>query len=499
MKHTLFILALVLLAANATPALAAANLISNPSLEAGTTIPTGWSKVVWPTTNKATFTYPSAASLGTRGAKISVTTYKSGDIFWMPLTAAVTANTEYTWSGQSKSTVPVTIVATYTRSSGGNAYETLGTVPATTTWATFSKKIKTPANTTGVRIQHVIRAVGTLEIDNYSLVLGAPATSTPPPPPPPAAPTLTLSASPLSIIAGATSTLVWASTNATSCAASNGWGGGKTLAGSEIVSPLATTTYVLACAGAGGTMTQQVIIGVTPAVPPPPPPPSEWTEGMVTLSFDDAWRSQYINALPILQASGLKGTFYILTEGIQGGWDDYMTPSMVQAIATAGHNIEGHTITHRDLASLSSSQIDQEIKNSKSYIESLTGTVVRSLAYPYGSYNTQVIGRAQAAGYTNARTADPTVPFGFNTKDTPKYELNSFSPTTGVSVTAMKAAIDQAKANKQWFIFSFHEIENGNSDEYATTLVRFQEIINYIKLVGIKTVTVQEGVALMTP
>ncbi|MEN9390397.1 MAG: hypothetical protein RLZZ283_497 [Candidatus Parcubacteria bacterium] len=207
MRPLIFTLVLAL-ALVAVPA-HAANLIANPSLESGTTIPTGWSKVAWPTTNKATFTYPSAASDGLRGAKVQVTTYKSGDVFWMPPTASVVANTEYTWSGQSKSTIPITIVATYTRSSGGDTYETLGTVSATTTWTTFSKKIKTPANATGVRIQHIARAVGTLEIDNYSLVLGTPAsstptttppipptptttpTTTPPTPPPPPAPTST--------------------------------------------------------------------------------------------------------------------------------------------------------------------------------------------------------------------------------------------------------------------------------------------------------------------
>jgi len=78
------------------------------------------------------------------------------------------------------------------------------------------------------------------------------------------APTASLLGSPLAIIEGATSTLSWTSTHATSCTASDGWSGGKALLGDEIVAPTATTTYTLACSGAGGTATSSVTVGVTP-------------------------------------------------------------------------------------------------------------------------------------------------------------------------------------------------------------------------------------------
>lgn len=39
-------------------------------------------------------------------------------------------------------------------------------------------------------------------------------------------------------------------------------------------------------------------------------------EGLVSLTFDDGWQSQYDNALPILQAANMKGTFYIISDGM---------------------------------------------------------------------------------------------------------------------------------------------------------------------------------------
>ncbi len=35
--------------------------------------------------------------------------------------------------------------------------------------------------------------------------------------------------------------------------------------------------------------------------------------GLVSLTFDDGWGSQYDNALPILDGAGIKGSFYIIT------------------------------------------------------------------------------------------------------------------------------------------------------------------------------------------
>lgn len=82
--------------------------------------------------------------------------------------------------------------------------------------------------------------------------------------PAPVPPTLSFTGVPLQILAGATSTLTWSSANATSCTASNGWTGAKALSGNEVVGPLATTTYALACSGAGGATSTSVTIGVTP-------------------------------------------------------------------------------------------------------------------------------------------------------------------------------------------------------------------------------------------
>ena len=80
----------------------------------------------------------------------------------------------------------------------------------------------------------------------------------------PNAPTATLTANPVSIVAGNSSTLTWSSTNASSCTGS-GFSTGNAVSGSVGVSPGTTTGYSVTCTGAGGNATANATVNVTPA------------------------------------------------------------------------------------------------------------------------------------------------------------------------------------------------------------------------------------------
>ena len=84
--------------------------------------------------------------------------------------------------------------------------------------------------------------------------------------------TVNLTANPTTIAQGATSTLTWVSTGATSCAAP--WTSATSTTGSFDVSPATTTTYTINCSDASNTATSSAIVTVTPTpvvivVPPP--------------------------------------------------------------------------------------------------------------------------------------------------------------------------------------------------------------------------------------
>jgi peptidoglycan-associated lipoprotein len=134
----------------------------------------------------------------------------------------------------------------------------------------------------------------------------------PPPPPPPAAPvsapTVTLSADPITIERGQSSTLEWRTTNSTNVSIDQGIGDVST-SGSRSVSPGSSTTYTITAKGEGGTATATARITVTSPPPPPPPPvagPSIeelFTNGVKDIYFDYDKSDIRDDAKPTLAAS----------------------------------------------------------------------------------------------------------------------------------------------------------------------------------------------------
>lgn len=86
-------------------------------------------------------------------------------------------------------------------------------------------------------------------------------------------PTVSLGANPAAVDAGGRTTLTWSSTNATGCSATGAWAGNKPGSGSEQSAALAaTSTFTLACTGAGGTAERSVTVTVSAGGGPPTQP-----------------------------------------------------------------------------------------------------------------------------------------------------------------------------------------------------------------------------------
>ena len=102
--------------------------------------------------------------------------------------------------------------------------------------------------------------------------------------PPPPVPTVTLTANPTMVASGASSTLTWSSTNATTCTASGAWSGNKATSGSQSTGALTVqSTFTLSCTGAGGSAQQSATITIS-AVPPPPAPTVTLTANPLTVT-----------------------------------------------------------------------------------------------------------------------------------------------------------------------------------------------------------------------
>lgn len=233
--------------------------------------------------------------------------------------------------------------------------------------------------------------------------------------------------------------------------------------------------------------------GGTPPPPPPPPSGGVFDTGAVTLRFDDNRISQQNNALPKLNSTGLKGTFYVVSrQNADFGFTGYMSIAQIKAAATQGHEIAAHTRTHSDLASLSSSQQQQEIQGARQDIIGWGGTgPVNSFAYPFGSYTATTIQLVKNAGFSSAAaTID-----GHVTPSSDPYQLERRPVNSNISLTQLKQWIDQAAANKTWLILGIHDVlPSCGSNLYCTTTTTFNGMIDYLVQKGIPVVTTSQGI-----
>jgi hypothetical protein len=110
----------------------------------------------------------------------------------------------------------------------------------------------------------------------------------PPPPEPAPAPTVVLSAADPAIAGGSSTWLSWSATDATSCEG-QGWGGVLATDGSLEVGPIdSTTSYTVACSGAGGSASAsvQVVVVPPPSVSLAAADPQVTAGGSTTLSWN---------------------------------------------------------------------------------------------------------------------------------------------------------------------------------------------------------------------
>ena len=139
----------------------------------------------------------------------------------------------------------------------------------------------------------IVLLAGLLMIFSSGCKKKAPAPPPPPPPqtkelpPPPSKPVISsFTAEPRTIERGQSSTLNWATQNATDITVDQGIGAVQS-SGSRTVSPGNTTTYTLTANGPGGSDSRTVTVEVTVPPPPPPPPPAKTTRTAADILSSD--------------------------------------------------------------------------------------------------------------------------------------------------------------------------------------------------------------------
>jgi len=115
----------------------------------------------------------------------------------------------------------------------------------------------------------------------------------------------------------------------------------------------------------------------------------------LAITFDDGYRDNFENAMPVLQKLSLPATFFVVSDWIgtdvvpwwdrqQGFRYPWMTWEQVRSLHRQGFEIGGHTRTHVDLGAVPEIQAAEEIVGVRRELEQRLGSAVDLFAYPYG-------------------------------------------------------------------------------------------------------------------
>jgi peptidoglycan/xylan/chitin deacetylase (PgdA/CDA1 family) len=154
---------------------------------------------------------------------------------------------------------------------------------------------------------------------------------------------------------------------------------------------------------------------------------------MVVLTFDDGYKNLYYNAYPILQKYGYTATLFIIYEYLDhkepSGWIEdgalYGPPLSIpeiKEILKDNFTVGSHSLSHPDLAKLTSDDCIREIGESKKRLEELFGKPVDYFAYPFGArvhLTEEIKEHIRNAGYKGAVSNI----MGSNENDTDFYGL----------------------------------------------------------------------------
>jgi hypothetical protein len=213
-----------------------------------------------------------------------------------------------------------------------------------------------------------------------------------------------------------------------------------------------------------------------------------WPEGKpaaVTLGYDDGLDSHLDVAVPVLEAQGLVGTFFVSSQVNQDNLPRLPAPDaplserqeLWAALIPKGHEIAGHTVTHPCpdsapfLASYDLDTIERDLDLNVQALERLGQPPPFTFAYPCSSdtlgvgpegadFSDLVAERFLAARTSSGGLANPRDP-AFDLKHVPLFDAQ------GKSSVEMCGWVDAAIQAGGWLMVMNHGVDPGG--EYLTS------------------------------
>ncbi len=136
------------------------------------------------------------------------------------------------------------------------------------------------------------------------------------------------------------------------------------------------------------------------------------------ITFDDGFEDAIENAVPELVRRKIHATFFVTVDALgkpAAWWPEtdpermrrLASPEKLRALPREWVRIAAHTMTHPRLSSLAEAEARYEIGEPRRRLQSLMGCEIKSLSFPYGDFNEDVVRWSREAGYERAYTTQP--------------------------------------------------------------------------------------------
>ena len=128
-------------------------------------------------------------------------------------------------------------------------------------------------------------------------------------------------------------------------------------------------------------------------------------DNSIVITFDDAWKNIYTNALPIMEKYGYPYTIFVNTDPVDEGNRLAMSWDMLRDVKQRGGTLANHTSDHDYL--IRKAKYDAQwltdtlanINHAQQRLIDETGDTPKWLAYPYGEYNLTLKQALKDQGY----------------------------------------------------------------------------------------------------
>lgn len=206
-----------------------------------------------------------------------------------------------------------------------------------------------------------------------------------------------------------------------------------------------------------------------------------FTNGVVSLTFDDTYATQWTVGRPRMDLYGFRGTLFPILDAIGSG----LTQAQIDALVTHGWEVGAHASTAAahtlGMVAMTSAQRLAELSALQTY-QRAHGYSSNSFAWPLGIQDAASV--VDVSGFYSVGRGNNGVQPQHIAAGRSPYNVNSIN-VDSLSTSACTSFLDNVKARAWWGCLTFHDL---------TDPTKFNAIIDYVATLGIPVRTMGEVV-----